>query len=145
MKKILSLGIAFLSSACFGTQSEIDACLKGAPNANSQVQCLANLNARDDKLLNQRYKVAVANAAGVSGSTKTELVTAQRAWIQLRDHDCKFQRNWEQGSLGTVAHMYCTAQYTMLRADYLIPYSSKNSAYDTFIKVPEQRQAVQKK
>lgn len=78
-------------------------------------QCLMAEAAAWDVLLNREYKTARQNLAHVDGVTDT-LLTAQRAWIALRDADCTVAYDkYGGGSMRAISAADCQLRHTARR------------------------------
>lgn len=115
-----------------GAQSSpLEECLENSTNEMEIRQCLAAVYAKADKDLNAVYRESLKNAKQISSETHTNLIASERAWIRLRDAECNFQASWEQGSLGARARMWCLAETTISRVEYLKQYAKRKVAMPT--------------
>lgn len=91
---MLSAGVCSAAAATDRAQEGID-CAAPITTMESDL-CASDVAAEADVELNRAYAQARAQlrtpanggACGYCGDAEPELVMAQRAWIQLRDHDC---------------------------------------------------------
>ncbi|MEO0541231.1 MAG: lysozyme inhibitor LprI family protein [Cyanobacteria bacterium P01_A01_bin.105] len=98
------------------TQLDINACA----HANYTVS---------DRLLNQVYQTL---RSGLSAENKTQLTTAEQAWINFRDAQCEFERSrFEGGSIAPLILSSCLEQITDLRIDELRAQSGATQTYET--------------
>lgn len=113
-----------------GGDSDLQQCLGAADTA----QCLWAIHAVEDKRLNDVYKKSLKAAIEKSAGLGATLKKSQQAWIKFRDEWCKFESDWEGGTLAKNALAYCNAEITRRRADELDFYSKSGSATSRFTK-----------
>jgi uncharacterized protein YecT (DUF1311 family) len=99
--------------ACIGRVS--DPCLKdtAAETTVAMVECLDRESAAWDKVLNADYQQLLK---GLNAPAAESVRNAQRAWIALRDADCKVPYDIFEG--GTIAHLdsaTCVQNHTATR------------------------------
>lgn len=78
------LGTASAAPPSGGLSATFEQCRENAQGAIEQAACLSTESQRQDQRLNQAYKQLQTQ---LSGSKRTRLVTAQRAWLQSRSRD----------------------------------------------------------
>lgn len=116
-------------TACFARLADGQAinCIGDAANTCQQTtkqgqttlgisQCLMAENAAWDVLLNREYK-AVRDSFASQPELQQALLTAQRAWIALRDADCTLAYDrWGNGSMRQIGGASCQMNHTARRA-----------------------------
>lgn len=86
------------------------------PTTVGTMSCAMAETAEWDAILNREYKATRDLFADTPGLGDT-LLAAQRAWIALRDADCKFAYDrYEGGSMRVIASSDCQLQHTARRA-----------------------------
>ncbi|MDP5305720.1 lysozyme inhibitor LprI family protein [Paracoccus spongiarum] len=86
------------------------------PTTVGTMSCTMAETAAWDAILNREYKATRDQFADMPGLSDT-LLTAQRAWIALRDADCKFAYDrYDGGSMRSVAAGFCQMEHTARRA-----------------------------
>jgi uncharacterized protein YecT (DUF1311 family) len=79
--------------------------------------CISNEAARQNIILNARYKKAMAT---LEAPLKSKLKNAQRRWITQRDEDCSLVGEAEGGgTLAAVLTDRCALDMTRTRVDFL--------------------------
>lgn len=80
----LAAGSAAAAPAGSGLSATFTSCRDSAQGAVAQAACLSAERARQDQRLNQVYKHLQTR---LTGTSRTRLVAAQRAWLQSRTRD----------------------------------------------------------
>lgn len=111
-----SAGGAEIDPDCIGRASA--ACQAGFEQGETTLgisQCNMAESAAWDELLNREYKATRALFED-SPAVRDRLMEAQRAWIALRDADCRLAYDrWEDGSMRNVAGSDCQMRHTARR------------------------------
>jgi uncharacterized protein YecT (DUF1311 family) len=110
------------SSVCFGRDNyqlydEFYKCTEEAEGVFSfTCVCIDEETERQDKKLNQAYKLLIAD---YPDDLKLIIRDVQRAWISYRDLKCGFFRDVDSGTMGTMNTKHCFMVETARRAQEL--------------------------
>lgn len=86
------------------------------PTTIGSMSCAMAETAEWDAILNREYSATREHFQGIAGVGDT-LLAAQRAWIALRDADCKIAYDrYDGGSMRVIASSYCRLEHTARRA-----------------------------
>nr|WP_159464590.1 lysozyme inhibitor LprI family protein [Scandinavium goeteborgense] len=110
--------LMFIASAALLISTSVlaDDCESATSQAGLN-ECAGNEYKKQDDLLNQTYKEAMKLA---TDTQKTQLITAQKAWIAFRDADCAFLTSGADGaSVAPMVHAQCMTQKTYERTELL--------------------------
>jgi len=121
IKKILTL-IALITASNFSIAAEAilfteyKACMDKAGGVTVEMKdCISAELSKQDNRLNTVYKQKISS---LPENQKTSLRNAQRAWIKLRDSECKSQSKEEEGgTLEGILYGDCVLQKTAIRAN----------------------------
>lgn len=99
----------------------------GLESANRSLSCASAVLKRNDALMNSVYKKLVGvlkDEPDDEHYTKSQIITAQRAWVAFRDSECDFRvslaggaRQWDE-----VNRTECMSELTKDRTDVLRRY-----------------------
>ena len=104
---------------CIGFAADICQSRPGQANTVGISFCIMAEVAEWDRILNREYTATRDAFAGFTdGPVLTDtLLTAQRAWIALRDADCSVAYDrWGGGSMRNIASAHCQLDHTARRA-----------------------------
>ncbi|NLY28258.1 MAG: DUF1311 domain-containing protein [Alcaligenaceae bacterium] len=89
----------------------------------NMVECMNAELTRQDAKLNAEYKVLMNS---LSAERKTQLRTAQRAWITYRDENCTFYYDPDGGTMARLEANMCVVRMTAERASALALFNERN-------------------
>ena len=91
---------------------------KGASKTSEVNECGQKYLAESEAYLNSTYKRVLS---GLSPTERSELVQAQRSWIQYRQHSCIFEQHFTagEGTMGTQIYLGCMYGMADERAEAL--------------------------
>ena len=93
---------------------EYSGCTARAGDVTTDVlQCIAAETSRQDARLNETYR---ALRGQLHSGRRTELVAAQRLWMQYRDANCRFHNYPDGGSPAAIHSASCVLRMTTERA-----------------------------
>lgn len=122
MRRLALAVIAAAFLVPFGGPAHADEC--AAPETQTEINICAGKDfEKADARLNRVYK-RLRKEIEHNPDYINALVTAQRAWIALRDADCAFQTIGSQGgSIRPTLVSECQAEYSRRRANQLAKYA----------------------
>lgn len=127
MKKLLVGVVLCLSAVAFAADAEfnVDQCLDNAQSNNDMKACVYQEYRLQDKKLNEAYKSLVkqikAGDPEYSKEILNRVVSAQKAWIKLRDTTCAVEGIDMLGGSGEgLVVGGCLGRLTKERVQYLV-------------------------
>lgn len=116
MKKAL-ITLALLAASPAAADTAYDRCARAANNNSDYSSCGSAWIAREEARLNRNWKAVYP---GLPTSSKSALLTEQRAWVAYKDKSCRWRASGDWGREGQVIHYpTCRAKVVADRADYL--------------------------
>jgi uncharacterized protein YecT (DUF1311 family) len=83
---------------------------------SAMIDCIVAETKMQDARMNKAYKALVAE---LTSSRKSQLLTAQRAWLKFRDANCDYYADPDGGTMARVSSNDCVMSATASRAKEL--------------------------